>query len=835
MKSRRRLECVFAALLLLTVLAGTVLAQDQDTAPPPANVPVQQGDPGQGAQQQDPPGRVARVEYMSGQVSMQPGGVNDWIAANMNRPLTTADRVWTDKDSRAELNVGDGFIRMNSETSLTLTNVSDGTVQMELDQGTLSLTVRHLEKGEVYEVDTPNFAFTVMKTGVYRFDVYPSQDESWVTVRSGYGEATGKGQAVRVNSGMQIRFRADNSLQHTAYAAPARDGFEDWAQVRDKRLDDSVSARYVSPGVIGYQDLDAYGHWDNAPTYGAVWVPNSVPVGWAPYRYGHWVWIAPWGWTWVDDQPWGFAPFHYGRWVYYGGGWGWAPGPYGGYWNPYYAPALVGWVGGGGGGGFGVGFGVGWGGGWGFGIGVGFGWYPLGWGQPFYPRYCGWGHGGWYRGGGYVSNAYLRNVNITNTRITNINNITNNYYHNNFGNIHNTDPIIRNGVTSASRAAFTSGAAVNKVGGAVPASALGKAQPLSAANINPTKSSVLGGQTPRTSGVPASTAGRGVVTNARPPAGPARFGGNETAASHANSAPTANHGLNTEASRGTAGNPGAQNASRSPVGGNNEIAHTTPPANPAGAGHYVPRPPSAGGMAPHGATSPAMNTAGASGHNVPRPPASNDSFAHPNGKTTYGRPTTNTAQNNTAGVNNNQHYGTNNSAPRPSQTTPPVRSSGTPQYSNPSSHHSAPQGSHGGNSSNGHGSTTSAPRPPAGYSYHAAPTYTASSAYGASRPSFGNSYGGSRSSNPSSSYSGAGRSSYPGYGSGRSYSAAPTYSARSYGASPAYSGRSSGSYSAPHYSAPHYSGGGSSGGYHGGGGSSHSSGGGGHSGGGHGH
>ena len=200
-------------------------------------------------------------------------------------------------------------------------------------------------------------AFTVMKTGVYRFDVYPSEDQTWVTVRSGYGEATGKGPAVRVNSGLQVRFSGGNSLQNAAYSAPARDGFEDWAQVRDKRLADSLSARYVSPGVIGYQDLDAYGVWQTSPAYGAVWVPTSVPPGWAPYRYGHWAWIAPWGWTWVDDAPWGFAPFHYGRWVAWNGGWGWAPGPIG-YWNPYYAPALVGWIGGPG---FGIGFG--WGGG----------------------------------------------------------------------------------------------------------------------------------------------------------------------------------------------------------------------------------------------------------------------------------------------------------------------------------------------------------------------------------------------------------------------------------------------------------------------------------------
>ena len=202
-------------------------------------------------------------------------------------------------------------------------------------------------------------------------------------------------------------------------------------------------------------------------------MPTSVAPGWAPYRYGHWAWIAPWGWTWVDDASWGFAPFHYGRWVDWNGGWGWAPGPLG-YWNPYYAPALVGWIGGPG---FGIGFGFG--GGWG--IGVNFGWFPLGWGEPFYPRYCGWGRGGWGWGrpgwrGGYVSNTYVRNVNITNTHINNINNVTNNYRSNNLSATHYAFQNKAGAVTAAPKSAFTSGAAINKVGAVVPKSAMGKRQ-----------------------------------------------------------------------------------------------------------------------------------------------------------------------------------------------------------------------------------------------------------------------------------------------------------------------------------------------------------------------
>lgn len=779
----------------------------------------QQGYPPQNGQtqQQDPPGRVARMQYMSGQVSIQPGGVNDWIAASNNRPLTSSDRVWTDKNSRAELNVGDGFIRMNSETSLTLTNVTDQNIQLELDQGTLNLTVKHLERGEIYEVDTPNYAFTVMKPGVYRFDVYPNEDQSWVTVRSGYGEATGKGAAVRVNSGEQMRFSNGNSLVHTAENAPGRDGFDDWVQVRDKRLDSSLSAQYVSPGVIGYQDLDQYGRWQPTPNYGNVWVPYSVPAGWAPYRFGHWVWIAPWGWTWVDNAPWGFAPFHYGRWVNWGGGWAWAPGPVG-YWQPYYAPALVGWIGGPG---FGVGFGFG-GGGWG--ININFGWFPLGWGEPFFPHYCGWGHGGWYRGGGWVSPGYLRAVNVTNIHVTNINNINKNYY--NGTGVTNARYGFRNtpgAVTAAPRSAFTSGAAINRVGGAVPAADLGKGSMLRGVSATPTRESVLGGASAaRGATPPASAFSRSVVTSGHTPTAtrPASLtAANQATLSHGNLNALAEHGPATSARTGATAPTNARlgapanasrgeattNAGRGASTGGMEARNSVPTAE---GGHYVPRPPSAGGLSSHsniGSTSASagrvgsMSESASASRNVPRPPAANDSFARPGSSTAYG-------------------------------------ATRSPQSAQVARGYSAGQTSRYGARS----ASASVPRPPSNYAYHAAPagSYGASSR-GYSSPSYG-----------SRSYSAAPTYSARSYGSPSGYSSrgsAPTYTARNYGASPAYSGRgySSPSYSSRNYSAPSrsYSAPSSSGrsysaprssggGYHGGGGGSHG-GGGGHSGGGH--
>src|SRR5579863_89387 len=306
----------------------------------------------------DPPGRVARLQYMTGSVSIQPGGVDDWVQGSINRPLTTSDNIWADKNSRAELGLGNSMLRIGSETSLTMTNINDNVVQLQLHQGALNVFVRKLFDGETYEIDTPNQAFTIRKAGDYRFDVDSSGDATLVTVRRGEGESTGQGQSVKIGEGHQVRFTG-TALAHTEQSAPAPDDFDQWAQTRNQRVQhSSASARYVGPGMVGADDLDQYGTWKDEPDYGPVWTPTSVAPGWAPYRYGHWVWVDPWGWTWVDDAPWGFAPFHYGRWAYVGGYWGWIPGPY--YARPIWAPALVGWYGG-----------RGWGWGWGFGFGWG--------------------------------------------------------------------------------------------------------------------------------------------------------------------------------------------------------------------------------------------------------------------------------------------------------------------------------------------------------------------------------------------------------------------------------------------------------------------------------
>jgi len=532
----------------------------QSQAPPPP--------PGQSANQSGPvvdaPSRVARLQYTAGSVSIQPQGTGDWVTGAINRPLTNSDNVWADTDSRAELNVGDGILRIGSESSLTLTNVGDNAVQVELHQGTLNLRVRSLQSGEVFEVDTPNMAFTVQKTGEYRFDVDPNGDASIATVWKGEGEATGNGPSVRVQAHERARFTDGNSLKHDISPAPAYDGFDDWARVRDDREDHSTSTQYVAPGTIGSEDLDEYGSWRNEDPYGQVWVPSGVAAGWSPYSDGHWVWIAPWGWTWVDNAPWGFAPFHYGRWVYGGGYWGWAPGPY--YGRPYYAPALVSWFGG-----------PGFGGGFGFGFGGGIGWCPLGFGEPFFP---------WYRG----SWGYFSRVNFYNTRIGNIDRFRGFYRGGTFAGTSFRYANLRapGGAIAVPQRTLTGSLSVRGTAVRVPASQFERASLGGRVGVSPTRESRLGGNTSRATAAPPSRSfARPVVSaNARagafgnrtasPSAG--RFGGSAAASGHFVPRPPQSNG----GAMGARGNSSAMSGGRSYSSPSSQMSHNNVPRPPSG-------------------------------------------------------------------------------------------------------------------------------------------------------------------------------------------------------------------------------------------------------------
>ncbi len=405
----------------------------------------------------DPPSRVARLSYLRGPVSYSPAGVDAWAQASLNRPVVSGDRVWTDPGARDELQIGNAAVRMGGGTLLNVLNLDDQVMQMQLTQGTLDIRVRTLPGSGAIEVDTPNLAFSVMRPGHYRIDVDPSGAATTVRVTDGQAQAIGRDRAYLINPGQAFRFGGTDLAPVQQADARWRDDFDRWSASRDQRAERSRAARYVSPAMIGYEDLDDNGTWRDVDGYGPVWMPSHVSRDWVPYRDGHWAWIEPWGWTWVDDAPWGFATTHYGRWTNVRGDWGWVPGPAAA--APVYAPALVMFVAAGN-------------------LiqsrhqpGNGVAWFPLAPREAYRPAYR-------------ASPRYLANINTSNT-IINQTQITNNYANNVYRNRQ-----VPGAVTAVPERVFVHAQPVRRAAVALPGVILASAPLMAAATVRAQRDSL---------------------------------------------------------------------------------------------------------------------------------------------------------------------------------------------------------------------------------------------------------------------------------------------------------------------------------------------------------
>lgn len=357
------------------------------------------------SQSADPPGRVGRLSAVEGAVQQRTPDDSDWVQANLNYPVTTGFAIAPQDDGRAEIQVGSMALRIGPSSELDVADLSDRDASLTLAQGELSLRVGEVPRGVRIEVVTPRGVMQILAAGEYHLDAGTTDSPTRFEVFDGRAQVQRDAGNNDLRAGQAALINPDDSV---SMASAEPDPLDQWAFDRDRGPGAGTktangqappppapaTAPYVSPEMTGEGDLSAYGSWAPSPDYGQVWYPSGVPAGWAPYTDGHWAWVSPWGWTWIDDEPWGFAPFHYGRWAYIDDRWGWIPGDVSV--APVYAPALVVFIGGSDHRFFfdrdreGV------------------GWFPLGPHEAFVPGYR-------------TSIDYVRNVNRTNVDVRNLN------------------------------------------------------------------------------------------------------------------------------------------------------------------------------------------------------------------------------------------------------------------------------------------------------------------------------------------------------------------------------------------------------------------------------
>jgi hypothetical protein len=395
MRIKKIIQLILAFGLLTS---GTSFAQGPNTL-----------EPEEGTIGRTPP----RLSATWGEVSFWRPGAQEWSEAQANIPLAPGDLLYTGPQGNLEIQIGArAFVRGGPNTQIGLENEEPDFIQFKVTAGSASFDLRTVEPSRTVEVDTPNAVFIIEHAGYYRVDV-SAGSTSFITRRGGQATASYPGaEALAIEPSEDVVIEGTDNPRVASYAAPQLDEWDRWNYTRTDRLLDAVSARYVSPGIYGVDDLDVYGTWRIVPDYGTVWVPRGVASGWVPYSTGAWVHDPYYGWTWVDTAPWGWAPYHYGRWVFVNGFWAWAPGSV--VVRPAYAPALVAFLGGPR---AGIGVSVG--------IGPVVGWVALGWGEPCVPW---WGPerfrqrpwwGGW-GGPRVVDNVVIRNTTVVNVTEINV-------------------------------------------------------------------------------------------------------------------------------------------------------------------------------------------------------------------------------------------------------------------------------------------------------------------------------------------------------------------------------------------------------------------------------
>ena len=340
----------------------------------------------------DPPARVGRISYVAGNVTLTDTLHGDRDAATLNWPITSAQRLTSGPDGVAEVRIGSLAVYLDVNSSVEFTRIDDDAVRILVRQGSIALRPRGAELLAQLQVVTPREEIVIDDVGRYRIDVDRVPGITGVATESGQARVVAGGSSFMIAAGQ--RGESLGTYDDVRLVSMQADGFYNWVRERDRRDEQVYAERYVAPETTGIESLDEYGSWRTVESYGTVWVPRSIPTGWAPYRYGRWAWIAPWGWTWIDDAPWGFTPFHYGRWVVASGTWCWVPGAY--VRRPVYAPALVAWYGT-----PGVSISVT--------SGAPIGWFPLGPGEVYVPGY-------------HVSRRYVNAINVQHVR--NINQIS---------------------------------------------------------------------------------------------------------------------------------------------------------------------------------------------------------------------------------------------------------------------------------------------------------------------------------------------------------------------------------------------------------------------------
>ncbi|HXG64307.1 MAG TPA: FecR family protein [Blastocatellia bacterium] len=219
----------------------------------------------------------------------------DWDLLIAGDELSDGDTVRTGADSRIEILLNPGsYLRLSGDAEFLFADTSLDNLEINLIKGSAIIEAANL--GGEMTVSTPNAKFTIIRTGLYRFNVDGS-GASEVMVAKGRALAGSvevkEGKKATVNGGAPVIASFDKK---------AMDEFDAWSKDRakiliaaNKSLSEKVMRRNASLAFAGSR-------WYYNPFTGC-W--TFLPVGWG--------FSSPYGWAYARCNPyWYNYPAYYG-------------------------------------------------------------------------------------------------------------------------------------------------------------------------------------------------------------------------------------------------------------------------------------------------------------------------------------------------------------------------------------------------------------------------------------------------------------------------------------------------------------------------------------------
>ena len=189
------------------------------------------------AQDDDPPAQAGRLSIVNGNVSIQPAGAQDWGQAYLNYPLGPGDRIFTDADGRAEIQVGRTYVRVGPNSDVTFVDFSSQAITFGAAQGALHVRTRGLWEGQSLYVQTPSGTSTATGPADFRVEVYPDQQAAIFTSYDGYLNISGANDfGMDTQPGQALELVGTNPVYPQWLQPAGPDDLDNWSERRDQQI-----------------------------------------------------------------------------------------------------------------------------------------------------------------------------------------------------------------------------------------------------------------------------------------------------------------------------------------------------------------------------------------------------------------------------------------------------------------------------------------------------------------------------------------------------------------------------------------------------------------------